>query len=285
MSSAETYSYDVQLARSDAPGRPWRRIGPVHHDGTPTEHGFVSFARDGSELRAFWLDGREMKGEGEGDMTLRTTLIGKPGAKEERLDACVCECCQTSAATTAEGPLIVYRDRSEKEIRDIAVVRRVSGSWSEPLRIAADGWEIAGCPVNGPSVDARDRTVAVAWFTGAQGRGRVQVAFSPDAGASFGKPAVVDAHNPLGRVGLALDTNGDALVSWVAGAPKPSIRVARVRRSGTVGPPFVVSETSAARTSGFPLVKRSANKLAIAWVDAGHSSRLRAGVLRTSALR
>lgn len=290
-----TYSYDVQLARSDGVGLPWRRIGPVHDDRTQTEHGFVSFVPEGSALRAFWLDGRETKAEGVGhsahgaggDMTLRTVSVGvgKTSDKGQLLDGRVCDCCQTSAAMTSEGPIVVYRDRSEKELRDIAIVRRISGRWTHPRLVSADGWEIPGCPVNGPSVDARDRTVAVAWFTGAQERARVQVAFSADAGRTFDSPLVIDAASPLGRVGLVLDDDGDAIVSWVAGeGAKPSIRLRRVRRSGGMGAPVVVSETSAARTSGFPRIKRSGEMLVLAWVDPQEPSKLRAGFLKAARL-
>ena len=48
----------------------------------------------------------------------------------------------------------VYRDRTEAEIRDIAIVRLVDGIWSDPALVSADGWEIAGCPVNGPAIDS-----------------------------------------------------------------------------------------------------------------------------------
>ena len=288
MSGDGTYSYDVQLARSDGPGRPWRRIGSVHDDGTLTEHGFVSFVPDGSALRAFWLDGRETKADGGkisehgagGSMTLRTAAVGESSRKGELLDGRVCDCCQTSAAMTSDGPIVVYRDRSEKEIRDIAIIRRTSGRWTKPRLVSADGWEISGCPVNGPSADARDRMVAVAWYTAAQGRARVLVAFSPNAGATFDAPVVVDAANPLGRVGLVLDANGDALVSWVAGeGAKPSIRLRRVRHLGSMGAPLVVTETSAARTSGFPRIKRLGDTLVLAWVDPQDPPRLRTALL------
>ena len=293
MSGDGTYSYDVQLARSNGPGRPWRRIGAVHDDGTLTEHGFVSFVPDGSALRAFWLDGREMKAEGGGNsghgaggnMTLRTATVRETSRKGELLDGRVCDCCQTSAAMTSEGPIVVYRDRSEMEIRDIAIVRRKSGRWTQPRLVSADGWEISGCPVNGPSADAKDRMVAVAWFTGAQGRARVLAAFSADAGATFDPPVVVDAANPLGRVGLVLDGNGDALVSWVSGGvAKPSIRLRRVRRRGPMGAPIVITETSATRTSGFPRIKRAGDTLVLAWVDPQDPPRLRAAVLEARRL-
>ena len=67
---------------------------------------------------------------------------------------------------TAEGPVVVYRDRSEaeKEIRDISIVRLKGKKWSAPRPVFQDGWRLNGCPVNGPAVAAAGRRVAVAWF-------------------------------------------------------------------------------------------------------------------------
>jgi hypothetical protein len=38
------------------------------------------------------------------------------------------ESCTTSAAPTSDGMAVVYRDRSEKEVRDISIVRPISSS-------------------------------------------------------------------------------------------------------------------------------------------------------------
>jgi hypothetical protein len=113
------------------------------------------------------LDGRQLSQENEGDMALFYTTIGKDGSigSETTLDSRVCECCQTSAAATPDGLLVVYRDRSPKEIRDISIVRYASGKWSTPVTVSNDGWQIDACPVNGPAISASGRNVAVAWFT------------------------------------------------------------------------------------------------------------------------
>jgi hypothetical protein len=292
MSGDGTYAYDVRLARADSPGSSWRQIGKVHDDETQTEHGFVSFVPDGKQIRVFWLDGRDTKSEsgasehGEGNMSLRTALAGETVRLGELLDTRVCDCCQTGAAMTSEGPIVVYRDRSEKEIRDIAVVRRTGKQWTKPRSVASDGWEISGCPVNGPSVDADGRRVAVAWFTAAQGRPRVQVAFSKDSGATFDAPRVVDDANPLGRVAVVLDANGDAIVLWVASQGKKcSLQLRRFSSSGRAGESILVSETSAARTSGFPRLTRSGDNLVVAWVEASEPSQIRAATLAAAALR
>ncbi len=49
-----------------------------------------------------------------------------------------------------------------------------------------------------------------------------------------------------------------------------------------MGAPIVISETSAARTSGFPRIKRTGDLLVVAWVDPLEPSRLRAGVLKAA---
>jgi hypothetical protein len=213
-------------------------------------------------------------------MGLRTARVGDRIEASELLDSRVCDCCQTAAATTSGGPVVVYRDRSAKEIRDTAIIRREEKRWTDPRDVAADGWEIEGCPVNGPAVAARDRKVAVAWFTQAANRPRVKVAFSNDAGASFGIPAIIDGDSPLGRVGIVLDENGDALVTWVAVEGKAAaIRLARVTARGRIGASTRIAGTEMSRAGGFPRLARSGSTLVVTWVESGEPSRIRAATL------
>ncbi len=278
-SGGETYAYDVRLALSKDRGRTWKPLGAAHDDKTTTEHGFVSAVPEGDRIRLFWLDGRETAGGG-GAMTLRTALIGDAVGKSEVLDRKVCDCCQTGAAATASGAVVVYRDRSNAEVRDVAVVRHLGNRWTTPKPVHRDGWEIGGCPVNGPAIAAAGRRVAVAWYTQAADRPRVEVAFSNDGGASFGPPAVVDARDPLGRVDVALDANGDALVLWVGSEGKSAaIRLARVTPAGRVGPALPVAATDASRSSGFPRVERAGDTLVVAWIEASEPPRLRAATI------
>src|SRR5262245_30218044 len=242
-SAPETFDYDVNISRSFDGGKTWGKPFVPHRDGVKAEHGFVSMfaAKDGS-LAAVWLDGREMKanpndahGHGHGNMTLRYVKIKRDGAlvDDAGLDTRVCECCQTSAAMTADGPVVVYRDRSEQEIRDISIVRLRDGKWGQPRSVFEDNWKINGCPVNGPSVAAAGRRVAVAWFTGVNNKPQVKLAFSEDAGASFGGPVTVDDGNPAGRVETLLLDDGGAMVCWLEKAPGGgAVRVRRVGRDG-----------------------------------------------------
>jgi hypothetical protein len=272
------YAYDVHVARSVDGGKTWSRPVTPHRDGKQTEHGFVSmFAAAGEGLGMVWLDGREMAGHGGGghdghgggSMTLRYTAFGRDGqaAPESLLDERVCECCQTSAALTSEGPIVVYRDRSAEEVRDISIVRLRDGKWSVPAPVHRDGWKIDGCPVNGPAVAASGRRAVVAWFTGAGGNYRVRAAFSNDAGESFGPPAEVDDGRPLGRVGVVMLDDGSAVVVWLEKTEAGGeVRARRIRPNGERGPALVVAQTSAARVSGFPRMVRAKDSLVFAWV-------------------
>lgn len=274
-SGSGTYAYDVNVARSFDGGKTWGEPVVPHRDGTKTEHGFVSLlaAQDGA-LAAVWLDGRETTpdaGEHEhdgGDMTLRYAKMGRDGTlgDEALLDARVCDCCQTSAAMTAEGPVVAYRDRSDQEVRDISIVRLGDGRWSEPRAVFRDGWEISGCPVNGPSIAASGRRVAVAWFTAANDESRVKLAFSEDSGASFAEPIVVDDGRPLGRVETLLLDDGSAMVCWLESQPEGgSIRLRRIRADGTRDAAITVAPSGMARSNGFPQLARVGDQLTIAW--------------------
>ena len=286
------YSYDVRVAVSTDRGRSWSTPITPHDDGTPTEHGFVSFARAKGGLAAIWLDGRNT-GSGGGDhesehgaggaMTLRTAVInpqGRVSGGEAELDARVCDCCQTDVAESAEGFVVAYRDRDEGEIRDISVVRGTDEGWSAPTSVHRDGWHIAACPVNGPAIAAQGSAVAVAWFT-APDQPRIRLAFSDDAGRTFAAPLEVDAGRVAGRVDLLLLDDPRAVVSWlVETASGAEIRVQLWTRTGAVGPPLIVGSSGVDRGSGFPRMARTGDALLFAWTEGDAAPAVRTAVVR-----
>ncbi len=265
--ASDTYAYSIFLSRSTDGGETWSAIGKLNDDETDTEHGFVSWVREGDGLRAFWLDGRAMA-DGE-PMTVRTAAVGVDGVREvELLDDRVCECCSTDAGVSGSGPYVVYRDRSSSEVRDTSIVSRTETGWSVPRAVHTDGWTIQGCPVNGPETDADGELVVTAWFTAAGAQPQVRAAFSSDGGASFGEAVVVDDEDPLGRVDTVLDGERGALISWLAGAGERAlVKLARLSPDGTLGEPMTIAETSSARVTGFPRLVRRADSAYLAWVD------------------
>jgi hypothetical protein len=208
------------LLRSDDGGATWSDPVLVNDDGTPTEHGFVSLWPDGDDgIAIAWLDGRNMHGDGahtghgggEAMMTLHSARFDATLSRhdERELDASVCDCCQTDSALTDRGRLLVYRDRTDDEIRDIYAVTREDGAgWGTPRRVHADDWTMPACPVNGPAVAARGSDAIVGWYTAAGGTPRVLVARSTDAGDSFAAPLELDAGAHVqGRISVALGTD------------------------------------------------------------------------------
>ncbi|MCC6929611.1 MAG: exo-alpha-sialidase [Gemmatimonadaceae bacterium] len=285
------YSYDVMITLSADSGRSWRDATLLHRDGVAAEHGFVAmWPGDGGDMEAAWLDGRASASR---DTTARamqvaTTRIGADGSlgEETFLDHRTCDCCQVAATLTARGPVVAYRDRTDDEVRDIAVVRRVDGRWTAPAAVHDDHWQIAACPVNGPALASRGDTVVIAWFTGAQDTARVRVAYSTDAGATFAPPQRIDGGNPAGRVDVELLDGGSAAVTWLERTDSTSaeVRLRRVKRNGGVGAPVVLARSSGARASGFPRITRRGPELIAAWTIPGDTARIHLARYRLDAL-
>lgn len=271
------YDYGIRVAHSDNMGFTWSEPWVLHDDGTATEHGFVSILPLAEGVGISWLDGRQYAAGPDGspatkEMTVRYRTVdaaGVPGP-EQLLDSRACDCCQTDAALAEAGPVVVYRDRTEDEIRDIYITRWTDDGWSEGTPVHADEWNIGGCPVNGPAVGARGQLVSVAWFTAAGDVPKVQVAFSTDGGATFGEPVQLDDGNPAGRVDLVLQEDGTALVSWLerTGGEGAEIRLRRVAADGSASEPFTVATSASGRASGFPrMVQTAGGNLIMAWTD------------------
>ncbi len=277
-SSSGTYSYDVNIVVKHKDSTSWSEPIIPHKDGTPTEHGFVTMLpNDDETFTLAWLDGRNTGSDshdhhGDGAMTLRSAVIDMNGGVSEsvELDARVCDCCQTGGTTTREGQIIVYRDRSVDEIRDMAYVTKTKEGWSEPKLVAIDNWNIAGCPVNGPRIDASDSIIAVAWYTAANSRPKIKVAFWQNG--EFQKPFVIDDSSPLGRVDIVLKDSETAFVSWLDGGEKSVIKFRKVNISGAMSPEQIVSETSEARGSGFPQMEIFNHELFFAWTSISEDS-------------
>ena len=264
-------AYTLHVSRSKDGGLTWTPSMTPHHDGKQTQHGFASlFQAPGSGLGLVWLDGRAIADTG--DMGLQAAIFGTDGSQlsEVTVDARACECCPTAAATTAEGVIVAYRDRSASEVRDIAVTRLADGHWSEPTLVHADNWEIDACPVNGPAVSARDRAVAVAWFTAKDDEARAFVAFSKDGGRTFGTPVRVDEGNTLGRVGVELLSEGSAAVSWVDFShQRAQVMVRRVDADGSRGQAVHIADATG---NQFPRMAQGVGELLLAWTETADGS-------------
>jgi len=278
-----TYAYDVRMASSTDGGTTWSDSFLLNRDGKEGEHGFVSLVPlPQGGVAAAWLDGRNMKmseGDGHddmGDMTIRYANVDASGTltSDLNLDARTCECCGTGMTMTAKGPVIVYRDRSPDNVRDISYITRNGNEWTEPRAVRADGWKIDGCPVNGPQIDAIGNRAVTAWFTAANDQQRVYAAFSDDGGVTFGDAIVVDDGKPVGRVDVVMLDDQTALVSWLEQTPAGAeIRARRVPRQGKTGRSMKIAESAAARAAGFARIARIGDEVWFTWTEQSADSK------------
>ena len=296
-----TYAYDIKMVRSLDQGRSWQAPFSPHLDNTQTEHGFVSLAPVGADkMLAVWLDGRNTAStkpepanthaQHQGTehahadvMTLRSAVIGRAGdiSQELEIDTSVCSCCSTDLARTAAGKhpkhALVFRDRSDAEIRDIGLAHYQSGKWERQGMVHADNWKIAGCPVNGPALaNSGDHTLVV-WAT-MQGE-----ALSVRARTLASKTGeflnLATGAGVLGRVDAAPWGKSNWLVSWL-GADKSGHATLYLAE---VNPKLEVLHQQALLTSptslniGMPrLASLNGNYALIVWTQASESASDRA---------
>jgi hypothetical protein len=289
-----TYAYHVNMAfRSESGG--WSQPITPHQDLSATEHGFVSMIPvDEERIFAIWLDGYKTRSAGHDEsmhqpgesvsdlstaMTLRSAMINRDGSqgRELEVDGSVCDCCQTSVAHSGNRIIAVYRNRTAGEIRDHyrAIYDLESGEWSEPLALSREGWEIAGCPVNGPQVAAFGETVIATWFSAVNDQPRAYLAVSHDGGLNFEEAELLNENGSMGRVGIAFNRSGTALLTWLGSDPDNAVIYGQMWKDSALGNPFVIGEINPTRASGFPRSAAVGNEFLVAWTEPDHGSHIK----------
>jgi len=272
-SASGTYTYDVILNLQKLSGEKIKENFLLNTDGVKAEHGFVSIIPNNNKgFFITWLDGRntvEKKLDGHHKpMTIRFAEITNTGEviNESELDAAACDCCQTSIAMTNNGPIVVYRDRSENEVRDIYTIRNINGVWEEPSPLHNDGWIINGCPVNGPKVAVNSKNLAIAWFTVVNDNPLVNVSFSKNNGDSFGTPFKLNDHDAIGRVDVAFLNDKEVIVSYMeVDEIGTYLRIKKVSADGKISKPITISKIDGGRNTGVPQLEIINNEIFIVW--------------------
>ena len=274
-SSPDTFAYDVMFTLSRDKGMTWDKPRKLHSDTTQTEHGFVAAIPFQDGFYVTWLDGRYSgsRGHDHGDeggaMTIRAAFVGPEGTvqNDQEIDHKTCDCCQTDIALVNGRPLVMYRDRSDEEIRDMSYAYLEDSAWSKPALLHQDNWHIAGCPVNGPRLVSQGEKVAALWFTGADDDGTVKMSFSEDGGKTFGTPVVLESGKAMGRVDVILA--GDQLYATWIGAQDSThyLKAAKLDFNGKVLEQKNIIEIDHGRKTGFPRSAYYQDKLFVTYTD------------------
>ncbi|MEQ1759939.1 MAG: sialidase family protein [Vicinamibacterales bacterium] len=186
----------------------------------------------------------------------------------------VCYCCKTSLTTDASGGIYaVWRHVYAGNERDIALtVSRDGGrTFSSPVRVSRDAWQIDGCPENGPAVAVdQQKTVIVVWPTLVRDAGRESMslffATSRD-GLNFSTrralPTVGAAYHPQ----IALEPGGNVVATWEeVTAQGRRVVVARGSRDGNGQLAFRRLPAIDAQAGVYPTLAATPSSTVLAWV-------------------
>lgn len=275
----ETYAYGIQIERSIDHGKSWQSLGWLHNDTSATEHGFVSLIPEDRHVRAFWLDGRQMK-KTTGKMMLRTAILdGNKIKSEHMVDDDVCTCCPTAAIQLPSGSAVVYRDRLPQEIRDISLVHLKNDGWSKPSRIQKDNWVMPGCPVNGPSIATNGNIIAVSRFTVIKNKAKIILKLFKDGQVKSGKEIILDENVPVGRC-VTVCSKDSVYNIWIGVDKTRSVlRMAEVSLFGKIKRKMTLVPIDEDRSSGMPRAIFINNYLWVSWTD---SNQVRLGRLKAN---
>lgn len=270
----DRYAYGVRFALSTDAGVTWSEPAWLHADRSPTEHGFARIIPFEGGFLAAWLDGNGYATERK-EMAVHARTISTNGVlgQEIVVDSRTCDCCPTELVALPGGRAATfYRDRSDGEMRDLALSVFNGSNWSEPRPLNEDGWIIQACPVNGPAADAEENHLAAAWFTMPTGAPEVWTRFlGADTVEPLTEPVRVDLGRPAGRLALRMDGPDAALVLWMEGgdADKSGLYLRRVQRNGQTGEAIKVASTSTGRAVGYPRMERLGEDWLVVWTEPG----------------
>jgi hypothetical protein len=268
-----TQEVDVYFAVSTDRGVHWTAPTLANRAGTGEESSYPSAARvDATHAALIWLDGTNWKKEKR--VALMSSVVQSDGSATQStvIDPDTCTCCPTSVVQTGSGLVAAYRGHTTENIRDISLLRNVQGRWSLPRIAHADNWHIAGCPVNGPQLDVDGAATALIWFSAPEDQPAVKLAFSNDAGSSFGPPVRIDEGNVIGRTQVVLLPRRSALAFWLENKSGTTRLLGRrVHEDRTLETPFEVARGVGL---GYPHAVRSAKGVVVTWADEKPSSQM-----------
>jgi hypothetical protein len=200
---------------------------------------------------------------------------GGQSTPERQLTPGVCYCCKTALAAAPDGAIYaVWRHVYPGNLRDIAfMVSRDRGrSFSAPLRVSEDRWQLNGCPDDGPAmaVDASG-TVHVIWPTVLQGpepQGALFYATARDGRTFSSRIRVPTMGSPKpSHPQIAIDPASAVMVAWDEVIDGTRTAFARAV-SGAGGNPVAFGDVIRLEPTGssmYPVVAAAADGRVVAW--------------------
>jgi hypothetical protein len=290
-------------ARSRDGGTTFGRAAAVAGSDAAGNRGWHSIAVDGDgRVHAAWLDHRDGAASGghahhqHGTAASRAPEDGTTRAQRSQIFAAsldgsvaarslargVCYCCKTAMASAPGGGLFVaWRHVYAGNRRDIAFASSRDGgrTFTAPIRISEDEWQLDGCPENGPAmtVDAGQR-VHVIWPTLVAERGRETLRLfhaSTADGRTFTPRAALPTAGAAYHPQLVVTGDGTLAAAWdefAAGGRRLKVAHGRPDASGRVQ--FTAREMATSGSAFSPALAATSSGVVVAWTarDAGRAA-------------
>ena len=275
---ARTFSASTLVPGTDAPGnRGWEAVG----------------AGPGSRFFAVWLDHRklaqpqqlQMAGEHhhEAGAPAKSTQAATPtdgvamaqlsqlyvasldgAVAPQGVTGGVCYCCKTAiAAGPADSLYLAWRHVYPGNLRDIALaVSRDGGkTFTPPVRVSEDKWQIEGCPDDGPSMAVdRQGTVHVVWPSVVTERGGpVKALFHAMTrdGRTFTPRERIPSEGQANHPQLSIDGSGTLAVVWDESGSGTRVLASATGRLDSGGRMRFVRSQGAREVGTYPVVVSS----------------------------
>ncbi len=293
----------LRFARSLDSGETFEPAVTLHSPDLPGDRGWHSLSVSPSgSVHAVWLDYRPLGGKKSVGSLLENVISrleprvlahthgaamglyhlawdGGAPAEGKRLFEPVCECCKTAMAIGGDGTVYAaWRHIYKDNYRDIAFAASRDGgeSFGSAVRVNEDGWQIDGCPDDGPSmvVDAESR-VHLIWPTLIQEKMDMGIFHASTAdGATFSKRAALPTAGGMdpSHPQMALDQSGNLVAVWDEVVEK-NRRVVMTRAvpagDGTLfwSEPLFLDEGAEGVSGSYPVPAAAGNGVLVAWTS------------------
>ncbi len=281
------FAGEVRYVRSVDGGASFTPAVSLHDLDAPVSHRFDALhVTPGGTVHVVWIDKRPHSGgaTARGEAHLFHAFSRDGGltfSSNRHLAGPTCECCRLGlAAADGEGFVLFWRHLFDGSIRDHAFTvvdgRSPDGpadSRIELQRATFEGWDLTGCPHQGPHVIRGDGGHHLAWFTAAPGAGGLHYAFRDTASEQIVRHAHLVARPGADKPQLCAD--GDHVhYAWRSVSPDGFTLFAA---SSTDGGRTWQPATELARTQGdadHPQCVQTSTGASFAWHTASEGLRL-----------
>jgi hypothetical protein len=187
-------------------GKTWTKETFLHTDTVPglsRSYFDIETLPDG-EIGASWLDIKIDNETGGRTVKFAKTNASNGFTNEILVDSSACQCCRIDVYTDdSENVFVAYRGLKKgqmgKQVRDMMIATSTDrgATFSSPILISADNWNIDGCPHTGPSLCSNKAGLFSLWYTEGSGTGIYLTQKSKDENAFVPRQLVSnEGHHP-----------------------------------------------------------------------------------------